>query len=370
MRLEGIDLLASIQGDRIEFRSGRSRLAAGGTVDISGAINLDGLVADLLILLDDARYADGRLVVATLDGRLRISGPLNNNPLIAGRVDVQRAVITVPETFGGVREVLDVRHVQPPRDVAATLARARVEPVNRGGVPVPRTRPSVPQLDIEINAPNQIFIRGRGLDAEVGGSVRVRGPITRVEPVGAFELRRGRLSILTQRITFDRGTVTLAGDLDPILDFRATTRSGDVLVIIDVTGRASDLSITFSSEPDLPQDEVLARLIFDRGLDELSPLQIARLAAAAAELAGSGSSLLGNLRDATGLDDLDITTDSEGNAAVRAGRYINDNIYLGVEAGAGGGRVTVDLDITDDIKARATAGPDESTLGVFFEKDF
>ena len=369
-RLEGIDLLASVNGNRIDFRNVRARLAAGGTIQVSGGLDLDGLVADLLIILDDARYADGRLVVATLDGRLRISGPLNRSPLIAGRVDIQRATITVPETFGGVREVLDVRHVHPPADVAATLARARIDETNRGSVPVPRTRPSVPQLDIEVNAPNQVFIRGRGLDAEVGGSVRVRGPITNVQPTGAFELRRGRLSILTQRVTFDRGTVTLTGDLNPVLDFRATTRSGDVLVIIDVTGRVSDLAITFSSEPELPQDEVLARLIFDRGLDELSPLQIARLAAAAAELAGTGPSIFSGLRDATGLDDLDVTTDAEGNAAVRAGRYINDNIYLGVEAGAGGGRVTIDLDITDDLTARATSGPDESTLGIFFEKDF
>ena len=369
-RLEGIDLLASVDGNRVDFRAARARLASGGTVDISGGINLDGLVADLLIALDDARYTDGRLVVATVDGRLRVSGPLNRSPLIAGRIDVQRAVITVPETFGGVRDVLDVRHVRPPADVLATLARARVEEPTRGGVPVPRTRPSVPQLDIEVNAPNQIFIRGRGLDVEVGGSVRVRGPVNNVQPTGAFELRRGRLSILTQRITFDRGSVTLTGDLNPLLDFRATTRSGDVLVIIDVQGRANDLSITFSSEPGLPQDEVLARLIFDRGLDELSPLQIARLAAAAAELAGGGPSIFSGLRDATGLDDLDVTTDSEGNAAVRAGRYINDNIYLGVEAGAGGGHVTIDLDLTDDLKARATTGPDESTLGVFYEKDF
>ena len=50
--------------------------------------------------------------------------------------------------------------------------------------------------------------------------------------------------------------------------------------------------------------------------------------------AARNTSLLGNLRAATGLDDLDVVTDSEGNAAVRAGRYISDNVYLGVEAGA------------------------------------
>ncbi len=138
-------------------------------------------------------------------------------------------------------------------------------------------------------------------------------------------------------------------------------------------GRVSDLDISFSSQPQLPQDEVLARLIFNRCINELSPLQIAQLAAAAAELAGgSNTSLLGSLRSATGLDDLDIVTDSEGNAAVRAGRYIQDNIYLGVEAGAGGtARGTINLDITEDLKARGAVGTDgDSSVGIFYEKDY
>ena len=118
---------------------------------------------------------------------------------------------------------------------------------------------------------------------------------------------------------------------------------------------------------------MLARLIFNRGINELSPLQIAQLAAAAADLAGgSETSLLGNLREAVGLDELDIVTDAEGNAAVRAGTYIQENVYLGVEAGARGTtRGTINLDITEDLKARGSVGSDgDSSLVVFYEKDY
>src|SRR5690606_12117122 len=98
----------------------------------------------------------------------------------------------------------------------------------------------------------------------------------------------------------------------------------------------------------------------------------AQLAAAAAELAGGGNnSLLGSLRAGTGLDDLDVVTDSEGNAAVRAGRYINENIYLGVEAGAGGNtRATINLDITENLKVKGGAGTTDPTVGVFYERDY
>ena len=81
---------------------------------------------------------------------------------------------------------------------------------------------------------------------------------------------------------------------------------------------------------------------------------------------------MGNLRAATGLDDLDVVTDSEGNAALRAGRYITDNVYLGVEAGAKGTtKGTINLDITENLKARGGVGSDgDSSLGVFYERDY
>ena len=75
----------------------------------------------------------------------------------------------------------------------------------------------------------------------------------------------------------------------------------------------------------------------------------------------------------TGLDDLDIVTDEKGQAAVAAGRYVTENVYVGVQQGAGSksSKVTIDLDVTKDVKARAGMGSDGgSSLGIFFEKEY
>ncbi|MHB2264628.1 translocation/assembly module TamB domain-containing protein [Aliihoeflea sp. PC F10.4] len=369
--LQSINLAASIAGDTITLQTANATLGAGGTINAGGTISLaEGMPANITVALNEARYNDGDMVAATASGNLTIIGPLTGDARIGGTINVARAEISVPDNFGGGAAGIDVIHRNPPPGVAATLQRARAN----DGTPVPTTRPSVLQLDVTVNAPNQIFVRGRGLDAELGGSVRLLGPVTNIQPVGAFEMIRGRLGILGQRIDFEEGTITLIGDLDPVLNFVASSEgSGGITVFITVSGRVSDLDISFSSQPQLPEDEVLAQLIFNRSIGELSPFQIAQLAAAAAELAGGGnSSLLGSLRGAAGLDDLDIVTDSEGNAAVRAGRYIQDNIYLGVEAGAGGtARGTINLDITDELKARGAVGSDgDSSVGLFFERDY
>jgi translocation and assembly module TamB len=371
IRLVGIEGNASVSADRISVESLTANLSTGGSVAISGSVGLGaGTPADLAIRLNSARYADGTLFVATASGDLALSGPLAASPLLSGRVLVEKADITVPEQIGGGAALIEVKHVGTPGDVAATLKRATVD---AGGAPIPQSRPSVLQLDVTVAAPNQVFIRGRGLDVEVGGSVRLTGPVNDIRPVGGFQLNRGRLTILGQRVTFTQGEVTLVGDLDPYLNLVAQTQGEGLTVYVTVSGRASEIRVDFTSSPALPQDEVLARLLFNRSMGELSPMQIARLAGAAAELAGGGgNSLVDSLRDKIGLDDLDVVTDEQGNVALQAGRYIQDNIYLGVQAGADGtSRVTVDLDITSDIKARAATGMDgNSSVGVFYEADY
>ncbi|HEX9906102.1 MAG TPA: translocation/assembly module TamB domain-containing protein [Propylenella sp.] len=367
--LRNVSLSAGIAGNRIEVE--RLEAESGdGNVSATGSVGLDpaaGFPIDLQLRVRQARYVDGTLAAARFDADLALTGRFADGPLLQGSVLLERTEVTVPERLPRDSVAVDVEHVAPPSAVEETVAIARQradgQTVAGGGL----------RLDLTISAPQRIFIRGRGLDTELGGELRVTGTTASVVTVGAFEMVRGRFDILTQRIALDRGIVTFAGDLDPMLDFSGTTQSGDVTITVIVTGRASDPEIVFSSVPELPQDEVLARLIFQRGIGELSPTQIARLAAAAAELSGGSGGILGQLRRTTGLDDLDIVTDAEGAPSVAAGRYLGENVYLGLQQGttAGSTRVTIDLDITGDVKARAGMSAEEgSSLGIFFEREY
>jgi translocation and assembly module TamB len=67
-----------------------------------------------------------------------------------------------------------------------------------------------------------------------------------------------------------------------------------------------------------------------------------------------------------------VVTDAQGNVGVQAGTYLQDNVYLGVTAGANGqSKVTINLDVTDDLVVRGSAGQDgNSSIGVFYEQDY
>lgn len=368
LALRNITLRANLTGEQVSIARASADLRRGGRVTASGTIGISGqMPVDLTIRLADARYSDGQTFTTTAGGNLKLTGALASDPLLSGRIVLDETEIIVPDSFGGSVDLIDVEHIAPPPQMQRTLSRIeRTSPV-----PTPRSRPVILRLDVLVQAPNQIFVRGRGLDAELGGQVRLVGPVTSVSPIGQFDLRRGRLNILTQRLTIDEGRVVLTGDLDPTLFFRITTESDDITATIVLQGKASNLEVTLSSQPELPEDEILARLLFDRSLSDLSPLQIAQLAAAAAELAGgTGSGLAGSIRSAVGVDDIDVVTDEKGGTSVKAGKYISDNVYLGVQGGAQN-EATINLDISDAVTARGSVSTEgDSSIGVFIEKDY
>jgi translocation and assembly module TamB len=373
LRLQNISLDAGLEGNAAILRSFRAEVVTGGEISAQGRVTLaPGYPADLAASLRGVRWTDGITVSTRIDGDLAVTGPLvGGGGLVSGEIVLGRTEISVAEGFGAAVQaaVNEVEHVRPPPGVAATLERARV------GTPGEREAPTRTGigLDVRISAPSQIFVRGRGLDVELGGGLRIQGTTTDVRPVGQFDLRRGRLLILGQRIEFDEGSLQLVGNLDPIVHFVARTQSQDVTAIVTVEGRVSSPEIHFSSEPPLPEDEVLARVLFNRTTQNLSAFQLAQLAAAAAELAGAGGpGVMSQIRGATGLDDLDIITEDDGSTAIRAGRYIDENIYLNLQTDTEGvTRAEINLDVSESVTARGSVASDgNTTIGIYYERDY
>ena len=347
-------------------------LSTRGTLTVGGTVGIDpagGFPADISVKLDNGRYTDGRVVTANLSGALAVKGPLASAPAVSGTIDLGRTVITVPERLPSSLSTLNIKHKNA---TAAVREQDRaLNPPSAGG----NGGGSGLTLDITVNAPNQIFIQGRGVDAELGGNIRLTGPASAPQAVGQFTLQRGRLSILGKRLTFTEGTATFSGSLVPYINLTAQSTAGDATVTITVSGEATNPKFSFSSVPALPEDEVLARLIFGRSMSNLSPLQIAQLAEAAAQLSGAGgsTSLLEKLRGQLGVDDLDVTTDEKGGTAVSAGKYLNDRTYLSIQKGEkpGSGRARIDFNVGKGIKLRGEASDaGEAKGGIFFEREY
>jgi len=359
-------------GDQVAtVRTLTADFVAGGSLTAKGTVGIDparGFPADLTIKIDKGRYADGRLVATTLDGSATLKGPLLATPVLSGKIDLARTVVTVPDRVPASIAKLDVKHRNAP---AAVLKQAKaMKPPASGG------SGSGLRFDLQVNAPRQIFVSGRGLYVELGGSTRLTGTLSSPVAIGQFTVRQGRLDLLGRRLAIDSGTLGFAGSLVPELNLTSTTTVDTTTVTVTITGEATDPKFSFSSSPALPEDEVLARLVFGKAMSSLSPLQIAQLADSAATLAGAGgtSSLLSSLRSAAGIDDLSVTTDAAtGESTLAVGKYVNDRTYVTLEKGtkSGSAKATINLDIGRGLKLRGEAGQDGETRGgLYYEKDY
>ena len=344
-----------------------------GESDLGGTVTLDGKVSvaersavALQLTLADLKFNDRQMIAGEVDGKLRVSGDfeaLSAN----GSIYIRRMDVTVPASAPSSVTSLNVRHVNAPARL-----KARREPADRQKKPAP---PIDVALNVRIDAANRIFVKGRGLDALLGGGLKIQGRGDAPVADGAFQMVRGRLDILGRRLEFRHGRISFDGTLEPMLDMQAAAVADDVTIIVTITGPASKPVFKFSSEPELPEEEVIARLLFNKELVGLSPLQLVQLASEVDKIGGlsSGPGILEKLKSSVGVDVLDISTDKTGAATVSAGSYVTEKTFVGVRQGTNttSSRVVIDHELTKNLKARGEAGADgNSKLGIGFELNY
>ena len=369
IRVEDVNAVAVLSGGGRAAVEGTATLG-GGRISAQGSVGvLPPFQTDLVLTADGVGLTDRRIFDTTVSGTLSVTGPAQTGGLVRGAVTLGPTELRIPSTgLGGSGYIPPMRHIAEPADVNRTRAAAGLlEGRGDGGPLVPWA------LDLTVSAPNRVFLRGRGIDAEMGGTLRLGGTNVDVVPAGEFSLIRGRLDLLGRRFVFSDGLARLQGRFVPFVRLVASTSSRDLTAQIIVEGEADALDLRFTSVPDLPDEEILARLLFGQELGRLSAFQAAQLASAVATLAGrGGDGIVGNLRSAFGFADFDITSDSRGNAAVRLGSYLTENIYTDLTVDSTGrSEVSVNLDLSPSVTVRARTDSDgRSGLGVFFERDY
>jgi translocation and assembly module TamB len=361
LRIYGIAATIRADGQTIRIASLTGR-AGPGTIAAAGTIGIfaPGLPVDLTLTARNARPLSSDTISATLDADLTVKGAVDRGLQAGGKISILHAELGIPDTL--------------PASVA-------VLPVHRPGdkppaPPGPPAAPAAPTgLDLTIQAPGQIFIRGRGLDAEMAGNLIIKGTSAQPQLSGGLDMRNGTIDVAGTTLTFTQGKIGfdgtgLSGKIDPTIDFIATSTTDTVTATLEISGTVSKPKITLSSSPELPQDEVLAYLLFKRSAKDLGPFQIAEIAAGLVQLTGVGGSggfnPLDSVRKGLGLDRLAVgsttTTSSSGattsTPTIEAGRYVANGVYVGAKQGTSGNetQATVQIDLTKGLKLETDVG--------------
>ncbi len=359
------------RGDEVVIEQASATARNGGTVTASGRVRLDpgaGFPGEIRLAGQRAELTRSALATTVANLQIALSGPLARDPRVTGRIDIVTLDVTVPENLGATLGPLpNTRHLNPTRTARARLAQ-NAAAKGRNGRAAPAFNAS---LDLTLNAPGRIYVRGRGLNAELGGSIRVTGTLAQPAINGGFDLRSGTFQVISSRLDFTRGRLTFSGDLTPELDFVASTNAGGAAIEIAVTGPAASPNFEFRSSPDLPRDEILSRLLFNSPSGQLTTGQALALAQAAAQFSGGGGGgAFEDLRRSLGLGSLDVSAGT-GGLGVGANKAINDRLSIGATAGATGAGVGATLRITDEIKLKGEfSAPGGSSVGIAAEYEW
>ncbi|HEY6925059.1 MAG TPA: translocation/assembly module TamB domain-containing protein, partial [Steroidobacteraceae bacterium] len=348
------DITGELTGNHgtLEIRNLTAR-AAPGDVSVTGMIGVlqPNVPVDLKLTAKNAQPISSNIITANVDADIEVNGTAQEKLNVNGKVRVNRANIEIPSGFPPDVAVLDVRRP------------------GKAPPPLPE-KPLIIVLNITIDAPRQILVKGRGLDAELGGELRVRGTSDAPVVGGSFDLQRGTFTLGSSQLDFStQSTVTFNGEglkkkLDPTLDFTASSQVLDVTATVKITGLADQPKIELSSIPDLPQDEIMARLLFGQSASQLTALQVVQIGAALATLTGGGGGLnpLTKLQKTLGLDRLTFGSDSNNGATanntpqnsgynVEAGRYVSSRVFVAVkESTTGFSQLVVNVDLTKRLK--------------------
>lgn len=234
-------------------------------------------------------------------------------------------------------------------------ARAREEPMDWG-------RELALQLDLELD--DNLVVRSPQARLRAGGTLHLHGTVTRPVVLGTVETQDGRITFRRNRFTIENAVVRFDDPrrLNPHLDVRATTRIKTYDVTMWLSGRVEDLTIRLSSEPPLPQEDLLALVTLGSTRAELGSSGGLTFAGEAAQL--MSRELLGLEPSAPIVDVLEFGKTDTGQNQFRVGKRLGDKttvIYSGSFAEGGQQKLRIEYQIIGPL---LLAGEQSFTGGV------
>jgi translocation and assembly module TamB len=361
MQIHVDELALDARGGRIEVVALRGGDGQKGRLEGSGGIDLPDGAAPTRY---DLRLGLSRMVVARLDevelrgsGELKLVGP-SEALTLSGAFESESATLRIPDRLPPDVEVLPVEHV----NLAASRRPVSSPEAARATSPI--------ALDLEIAFPSRIRVEDPNLDSEWRGTLFVRGDTAHPDIQGNLEVIRGRFDLAGIRFQATEGKLSFEeANNVPEIDVTAVAERHDIEATLRLRGPANAPTIGLSSNPALPQDEILSRLMFGETAGTLTAGQSIQLAQAASRLsgrgAGIGSAVLGRLRRIAGVDRIEIKDNDdpeESSTSVSVGKYVGNRVYVSYDQAVQGesSKARVEVEMTKHLSAETEVGQNET----------
>ena len=188
------------------------------------------------------------------------------------------------------------------------------------------------------------------------------------------------MNLVGSELNLNKGEITFDGSLPivPHLNLVLEHKSAGVQSFIILKGLAFKPELEMTSNPYLPSDEVLAHILFSRSVSELSDFEKIRLAGVLTSLVGFdlNSGLTNVTKNFLGVDVLEINSQEGANGEedinIEIGKYIRNNLYIGIEQGVGQQNTSgvLKYEVNENFSVGTKAGTEETEVGFKWKFDY
>jgi outer membrane protein insertion porin family len=318
---EGLAARIDLAGQRatlshLDGRVNGGTLSGGGSLEIGSGPVPD---MDLTLRLQDVAL-DTPLDLRSLSNADIQAATRDEQIVVSGQITVQEAGLTEDINLDtGVFAL-----IAAPRSLDLTATRSPL---------LERVR-----LNLDVDTASPIVVDNNLARAEINADVRVVGNPYETGLSGRLTLEEGSELLLNERrYEVERGIVTFIDErrIVPSLDLLIRTAARNYDITLEVAGTPGDTETTLTSDPSLPEPDILALLVTGRTLDEMrgEEFEVAQRQVMS-QLAGrAGSSLSRGLQQATGLSTVRlepnlIASEADPGARLTVGQDLADDVRL------------------------------------------
>ncbi len=247
------DLNGVLLFDRNRFQiESLNGTTGGGGIALTGSATYEGglLQFDFGATAHDVRLRYPPGVSSTANADLRLTGS-TNAALLSGDVLVTKLAVTPGFDFGA--------YIEKSKQAAVLKQSDSLQ--------------SRLKLDVHLTTTPELQMQAAAARLSGNADLRVRGTADRPAILGRVEVLEGEVTFNGTKYNLERGDVTFANPArtQPIIDLQATTRVRDYDITVQLRGDASvtnGMKVTWQSEPQLPEADVIALLALGRTQEE------------------------------------------------------------------------------------------------------
>lgn len=376
---QDIEAQLTLSNSRLDLRS-LTASSSTGTLRGTGWLEADQLRLKHLYLslqARDFRLMNTAAVQGRVTGAIEAQGPLHALT-VKGDVTIPRARIRLDDFAAGPVAVspadltLSGVYGGDPEEEAGVRKQDEVDsdsPVVRGL-----------RTEVAVMLPRNVWVVGPETAVEIRGTLLVNKSANEPFVIGGnAQTVRGYVTYRGRKFDLERGRVMFSGadKNKPILDVVARHEVSDYVITLHVEGDSKRPELTFSSTPELAEEDILSLLAFGKTIDRLSGSERTALSSQGAAIAGNIISgiLEKRLGDTLGLDTLEVEVGDElGTGSVRGGRYITQDLFLSYERHLGeqsGNTVEVEYSLGPRVKLKgASDDQGQSSLDLFWHIEY